>query len=71
MDCGVRPGHPYGPQVSGEAKGLMTASKAFMTNTGVATTWETPRTWSVLFVDSRPPPGGWAPGAGAGGQHVA
>lgn len=66
MDCGVRPGHPYGPQVSGEARGLMTASKAFMTNTVVTTTWETPGTWSILFVDSGPPPGRRAPG----GQHA-
>lgn len=45
MECEVRPGHPYGPQVTGETKGLMTASKAFTTNMRVATAWETLRTW--------------------------
>lgn len=45
MECEVRPGHPHGPQVTGETKGLMTASKAFTTNMGVATAWETLRTW--------------------------
>lgn len=62
---GVRPGHPYGPQVTGEAKGLMTASKAFTTNTGVATTWETLRTWPTSCswtvdlhqIDGLPDPG--------------
>ena len=65
MERGVRPGHPYGPQVTGEAKGLMTASKAFTTNMGVATTWKTLRTWPTSCswtvdlhqIDGLPKPG--------------